>query len=101
MTATAAQVGYYVDTTGIDSTELDLMITDMTAVITGQLDGSSITSTLSDALSALQTAVVIANKEPERVRTGQFETEAGKQVENWNHIIQQSLRFGRLYIDEA
>jgi len=101
LTATGAQVGYYVDTTGIDTTELASMITDATALITVMLDGSSFNSTASDLLAALQTAIFIANKEPTRVRTGQFETEKVQQIEKWERLIDKSLRFGRLYIDEA
>lgn len=101
MTATAAQVGYYVDTTGIDSTELANMITDATAIITGLLNGSSIDSTLADAIAALQTAVFVANKEPVRIRTGQYETDATGQIERWETLISHSIRIGKLYIDEA
>ena len=101
MTATSAQVGYYVDTTGIDSTELTSMITDATSLITVMLDGSSFNSTASDLLAALQTAILIANKSPTRVRTGQFESEKVQQIEKWERVIKDSLRFGRLYIKEA
>lgn len=101
LTATAAQVGYYVDTTGIASGDIDNTITDATAIITGRLDGSSISSTLADALAAIQTAIFIANKDPRRVRTGQFDKEFGEQIADWTRTIETSLRYGRLYIDEA
>lgn len=95
MTATAAQVERYVDTTGLISSQVDDLITDADAIITGRLDGSSMNTTLFDAIVAIQAAVFVGNRDPSRVRTGQFDRDAPKQVERWKEDIEISLRYSR------